>query len=64
MQIGSNSKFENLLFSIYFLNKRISFNIPWKLLKFGMCIHEGHSEGSVSQHFDLGPSFHFMKFRK
>ena len=33
MPILSISKFENSLFFLYFLNKDISFNIPWKLLK-------------------------------
>ena len=29
-----------------------------------MCVVEDHSEGTVSQIFDLGPSFYFMKSRK
>ena len=29
-----------------------------------MCILDNHLEGAVSQIFDLGPSFYFMKSRK
>ena len=29
-----------------------------------MYIHECHMGGTVSQIFDIGPSFHFMKYRK
>ena len=34
------------------------------ILRFGTHEHEGHSEGSVSQIFYLGPSVYFMKSRK
>ena len=33
-------------------------------MKFDMCILEIQMKGSVSQNFDLGPSFNFMKCRK
>ena len=33
-------------------------------LKFSIHVDEGQMEGSVSQIFYLGPSFHFMKSRK
>ena len=33
-------------------------------MKFDMCILEIHMKESVSQNFDLGPSFDFMKSRK
>ena len=33
-------------------------------MKFGRHVVKGHSEGTVSQIFDLGPSFYFMKCRK
>ena len=58
------SETENSLFSLHFLNKDISFNIPYKFLKFDIHVHKGHLEGSVSQIFDLGPSFYFMQSRK
>ena len=60
----SDSKLEKSFFFLYFFNKDISFNIPWKILKFEMLINEGNMEGSVSQNFDLGPSFCFIKSRK
>ena len=64
MPIMSISKFENSLFFLYFLNKDISFNIPWKLMKFKIHVLDGHSEGTVSQIFYLGLSFYFMQSRK
>ena len=35
-----------------------------KTITFGTLIVDGHLEGTVSQIFYLGPSFHFMKSRK
>ena len=64
MPIWSISKLENSLFLKYFFNKDISFNIPWELMKFKINILEGHSEGTVSQIFDLVLSFYFMQSRK
>ena len=40
-------------------NKDISVNIALNYLRFGIHKHEGHSEGSVSHIFYLGPSFDF-----
>ena len=42
MTIWSISKFENSLFFLYIFNKAISFNIPWKLMKFKIHVLEGH----------------------
>ena len=64
MPILSISKFENSLFLKYFLNKDISFNILWKFMKFKIHVLDGHSEGTVSQIFDLGLRFYFMQSRK
>ena len=64
MPFLSDSIFGNLIFYLYFLNKGISVNIPYKSLKFEIQVHEGYSEGSVSQNFYLGPSFCVMKSRK
>ena len=64
MPIVSDSKFEKSFFFLNFLNTEISFNIPWKILKFGILINEGCMEGTVSQNFCLGPSFCFIKPRK
>ena len=41
----------------------ISLPISYKSFKFSTCIHEIWMQGSVSQNFDLGPSFDFMKCR-
>ena len=41
----------------------ISVAIPFKHSKFETSIHEIKMEGSVSQNFDLGFSFSFMKCR-
>ena len=35
-----------------------------KIIKLGIHLAEHHSEGTVSQIFDLGPSFYFMESRK
>ena len=64
MPIWSVSKFEKSFFFLYFLNKDISFNIPQQVLKFDIHVIQGHTEGTVSQIFDIGLSFYFMKFRK
>ena len=64
MPIMLRSEIENSLFSLYFFNKDISFNIPRTLLIFDLHVHEAHSEGSMSQIFYLGPSFYFMQSRK
>ena len=64
MPIWSISKFENSLFFLYFLNKDISFDIPWKLIKFKIHVLEGHSEGTLSQIFDLGLSFFLCNLEK
>ena len=39
----------------------ISLTIPDKAFKFRICIHEIRIEGSMSQNFDLGPSFLFYE---
>ena len=63
MRVRSNSKFENSLFFLYLLNKNILVNIPCKFLKFGIHIHEYHSEGSLSQIVYLSPAFYFIETR-
>ena len=59
-----DESFEKCILSIYFLNKDISSNIPCTLMKSYMPVLEYVIEGTVSQIFDLGPSFYFMKYRK
>ena len=57
MSIGSNSKLEKSVVFSYFLNK----DIQRKVLKFDIHVHEGHTEGTMSQNFYIGLSFYFMK---
>ena len=54
-------KSENVIFHKHFLNIDLSLPISYKPLKFSICIYEIWMQGSVSQNFDLGPSFDFMK---
>ena len=49
-----------LIFSLHFFNVVISFNIEYRKLKFSKIILEMMMEGTVSQIFYLGLSFHFM----
>ena len=49
-----------LIFSLHFFNVVISFNIEYRKLKFSMIILEMMMEGTMSQIFYLGLSFHFM----
>ena len=60
IMVGKN---ENLIFYQLFLNMDISLPITYKSFKFSTCIHEIWMQGSMSQNFDLGPSFDFMKCR-
>ena len=55
---------ENCNFSYIFLNRNDSVIIGAKLIKFATGIVNPHLEGTVSQIFDEGPSFYFMKSRK
>ena len=41
----------------------ISAAIALSFSKSDMCIYEIHMEGSVSQNFDIGPSFYLRKCR-
>ena len=58
--VGKN---ENLFFYQLFFNMDISLPITYKPFKFSTCIHEIWLQGRVSQNFDLGPSYDFMKCR-
>ena len=48
-------------FHFYFLNKGVSPNIQVNILKFSTDVKNILIEGSVSQNFDLGLSFCFIK---
>ena len=60
--IWEYGKFEKKKFSTYYFNKDILFHIS-TCLNF-QHTYEGLIEGSVSQNFYLGPSYHFIKSRK
>ena len=62
MTVGKTEN--SFFFHKYFLNKDISLNITHKAIIFSACIYEIKMQGNVSQNFDLGPSFYFMKCRK
>ena len=55
--IQAYDKFEHLKFLLYFFNKGTSFNISLICWKFSTLADKGHLEGTVSQKFDLGPTF-------
>ena len=56
-------KIKNVIFHGHFFNMDISLPIAYKQLKFSTSIYEIQMQGSVSQFFDLGPSFYFIKCR-
>ena len=43
------------------LNMDISLQNQQKLLEFCLCVLHDHIEGTMSQIFYLGPTFHFIK---
>ena len=53
-----------MFFHVHFMNMDISVNIAHTSFRFETCILEIQMAGSVSQNFDIGLSFHFMKSRK
>ena len=58
------SKSKNLIFYVIFLNTDISITTQDIATKICMTILRINCEGSVSQIFNLGPSFYSMSFRK
>ena len=64
VEIHRTWELNNFNFQYIFLKWIFSAIHGANFTKFGTCIVEGHSEGSVSQIFYLGPSFYFMKCRK
>ena len=55
-----NDKSKNLNFDKIFLNVHFSITIAYKDFKFCVLSLHIHSEGTVSQIFNLGLSFYFM----
>ena len=47
-------------FNKYFFNMDISVTNNSILIKFCPCVDNIYMEGTVSQNFDIGPSFYFM----
>ena len=64
VEIHPTLEFKSCNFQYFFLNWIISDIYEAKITKFGTCVVDDHSEGTVSQIFELGPSFNFMKSRK
>ena len=62
--VYTKRKYKNCYFQQIFLNRNISVINGAKLISFGRLVVGGHLEGTVSQFFCLGPSFHFMNSRK
>ena len=58
------SKSKNLISYVIFLNKDISITTQDIATKICMTILPINCEGSLSQIFNLDPSFYFMLFRK
>ena len=60
VEIHPTWEFKSCNFQYIFLNWIFSVNYEAKITKFGICIVEGHSEGTMSQIFFLCLSFYFM----
>ena len=55
-----NNNLKNQIFDNIFLNVHFSITMAYKDFKFSLLSPNTHSEGTVSQIFDLGLSFYFM----
>ena len=55
-----NNKSKNLIFDKIFLKVHFSITIAYTNIKFRLLSLHIHSEGTVSQIFNLGLSFYFM----
>ena len=55
IEVYSTWEFENFNFQYFFFNWIVSVIDGGKVTKFGTPLVEGHSEGTVSQIFNLGP---------
>ena len=55
-----NKKLKNIIFDKVFLNVHFSITTAYKDFKFCLVSLHIHSEGTVSQIFNLGLSFYFM----
>ena len=57
-------KFKTFNYQFIFLNFIFSLIYGANFTRFGRHVAKDHSEGTMSQIFDLGPSSYFMKSRK
>ena len=64
IEVVKTLEFKNCNFQYILLNWIISVIHGAKITKWGTYVAEHHSEGTVSQIFNLGPSFFFVKSRK
>ena len=63
IKVHTTLEFKNCNFQYFFSNLIISVIHGAKITKFDTHVVEDHSEGAVSQIFDLGLTFHFMQSR-
>ena len=59
-----SKQYEKCIFPLIFFNKDIFLNKLHTVFKIDMLILDTIMEGTMSQNFDLGPRFYFMKCRK
>ena len=64
MEVHTTLESKNCNFQYIFLNLIILVIHGSKITKFGTHVVEDHLEGTVSQIFDVGLSFHFMQSRR
>ena len=64
IEVQTKREFKTCNFQQYFLNLNILVINGLNFTKYETPVVEGHSEGTVSQIFHLGPRFYFMKSRK
>ena len=64
VEIHPTWKFKSCNFQYIFFNWIFSVTYEAKITKFGTCVVDYNSEGTVSQILYLGPRFYFMKSRK
>ena len=64
IEVHATLEYKNCNFQYIVLNLIISVIHRAKITKFDTHVVEDNSEGTVSQIFDLGLSFHFMQSRK
>ena len=64
IEVYTTWEFKTFNFQFFFFNLIFSLIYGANFTRFGRHVAKDHSEGTVSQIFDLGHSSHFMKSRK